>query len=314
MSVAARTVRHEINGLIALEASLAHSHGFSRAIGLLRIAARVIVTGMGKSGYVAQKVAATMSSTGTPAYYIHPAEAGHGDLGMITKDDAVLAFSWSGETIELGPIVDYAKRFRVPLVAVTSDHASTLGKAADIVVELPDAEEACPFGMAPTTSTIMQMAVGDALAMELIEAHGFTRIDYKVLHPGGKLGAKLKFVSDLMHQGDAMPLVYGDTIMAEVLVTMTQKAMGCAGVMDGDNLIGIVTDGDLRRHLRNSDLLRAPARQVMTISPKTIPPDMLASAALEIMNAKEITALFVCQGAWPVGIIHVHDLLRVGVV
>jgi arabinose-5-phosphate isomerase len=313
---ATRTLQLETEGLSALKAALASDliNGFAEALQTLRrCQGRVIVTGMGKSGHVGLKVAATLSSTGTPAYFVHPSEASHGDLGMITRDDVVLAFSWSGETVELGNIVSYSRRFAVPLIAVTSNRDSTLAQAAEVVLALPHAKEACPHGLAPTTSTMMQLALGDCLAIALLESKGFTAVDFKALHPGGQLGARLKFVSDLMHKGDRLPLALADAVMAEAIVVMTEKALGCLGVVDGNGLLkGIITDGDLRRHMGDG-LLGRRAADIMTPGPKTVSPDLLASAALELINASAITALFVVESGRPVGIIHIHDLLRAGV-
>ena len=313
---ATRTLQLEAEGLSALQAALASDlvDGFATALEMLRACrGRVIVTGMGKSGHVGLKVAATLSSTGTPAYFVHPSEASHGDLGMITRDDVILAFSWSGETVELGNIVSYSRRFAVPLVAVTSNPESTLGQAAEVVLAMPQAKEACPHGLAPTTSTVMQLALGDCLAIALLESKGFTAIDFKALHPGGQLGARLKFVGDLMHAGDRLPLADVDLVMSEAIVVMTEKALGCLGVVDGNGeLKGIITDGDLRRHM-GVGLLALRAADIMTPAPKTVAPDLLASAALEVINASAITTLFVVEDGRPVGIIHVHDLLRAGV-
>lgn len=313
---AMRTLQLETEGLSALQAALAADlvDGFASALEMLRACrGRVIVTGMGKSGHVGLKVAATLSSTGTPAYFVHPSEASHGDLGMITRDDVILAFSWSGETVELGNIVSYSRRFAVPLVAVTSKPDSTLGQAAEVVLAMPQAKEACPHGLAPTTSTMMQLALGDCLAIALLESKGFTAIDFKALHPGGQLGARLKFVSDLMHEGDRLPLAHVDVVMSEAILVMTEKALGCLGVVDGNGeLRGIITDGDLRRHMGDG-LLRQRTEEIMTPAPKTVTPDLLASAALEVINASAITTLFVVENGRPVGIIHVHDLLRAGV-
>jgi arabinose-5-phosphate isomerase len=312
---ATRTLQFEAEGLSALKAALANSLGesFARAIALLRAChGRVIVTGMGKSGHVGLKVAATLSSTGTPAFFVHPSEASHGDLGMITKQDVILAFSWSGETVELGNLVSYSSRFAVPLIAVTSNADSTLGTSADLVLALPQIKEACPHGLAPTTSTVMQLALGDCLAIALLESKGFTARDFKALHPGGQLGARLKFVGDLMHKGDRLPLVNAELRMAEAIVVMTEKAFGCLGVVDSGLLKGIITDGDLRRHMGDG-LLARRAGDIMTPGPKTVTPDLLASAALELINASSITALFVVEAGRPVGIIHIHDLLRAGV-
>jgi arabinose-5-phosphate isomerase len=313
---ATRTLQLETEGLSALKAALAGDlvDNFAEAVEVLRSCrGRIIVTGMGKSGHVAQKTAATLSSTGTPAYFVHPSEASHGDLGMITRDDVIVAFSWSGETMELGNIVSYSRRFAVPLIAVTSNPGSTLAEAAELVLALPQAKEACPHGLAPTTSTVMLLALGDCLAIALLESKGFTARDFKTLHPGGQLGARLKFVGDLMHKGDRLPLVATDAVMAEALVIMTEKALGCLGVIDGDGFLkGIITDGDLRRHMGDGLLARL-ADEIMTPAPKTVSPDLLASAALELINASAITTLFVVESGRPVGIIHVHDLLRAGV-
>jgi arabinose-5-phosphate isomerase len=313
---AARTLQLETEGLSALKAALASDliDSFAAAVEVLRACrGRVIVTGMGKSGHVGLKVAATLSSTGTPAYFVHPSEASHGDLGMITRDDVIVAFSWSGETVELGNIVSYSRRFVVPLIAVTSNPRSTLAEAAELVLALPQAKEACPHGLAPTTSTMMQLALGDCLAMALLDSKGFTARDFKALHPGGQLGARLKFVGDLMHKGDRLPLAAADAVMTEAIVVMTEKALGCLGVVDDNGFLkGIITDGDLRRHMGDG-LLSRRVQEIMTPAPKTVSPDLLASAALEMINSSKITTLFVVENGRPVGIIHIHDLLRAGV-
>ena len=313
---AARTLDLECEGLNALRAALGNGLGdaFGRAVAVLGGAkGRVIVTGIGKSGHVGQKLAATFASTGTPAFFVHPSEASHGDLGMIAKDDAIVAISWSGESFEIGNIVTYSRRFKVPLVAITSRAESALGKQADVVLELPRVKEACPHGLAPTTSTTMQLAIGDCLAIALLESKGFTAQNFKVFHPGGSLGASLKFVSDVMHTGDHLPLANEDVAMSAALVTMTQKSFGCLGVIDGKGkLVGVITDGDLRRHM-GADLLAARTSDIMTRKPKVVEPAMLSSAALEVLNTSRITALFVVDKGKPVGIVHVHDLLRAGV-
>jgi len=313
---AVRTLQLETEGLSALKAALASDliDSFAAAVEVLRACrGRVIVTGMGKSGHVGLKVAATLSSTGTPAYFVHPSEASHGDLGMITRDDVIVAFSWSGETVELGNIVSYSRRFVVPLIAVTSNPRSTLAEAAELVLALPQAKEACPHGLAPTTSTMMQLALGDCLAMALLDSKGFTARDFKALHPGGQLGARLKFVGDLMHKGDRLPLAAADAVMTEAIVVMTEKALGCLGVVDDNGFLkGIITDGDLRRHMGDG-LLSRRVQEIMTPAPKTVSPDLLASAALEMINSSKITTLFVVENGRPVGIIHIHDLLRAGV-
>lgn len=311
-----RTVEIEAEGLVALAAALKDdlAEPFTEAVRTIASArGRVIVTGIGKSGHVGQKLAATFASTGTPAFFVHPSEAAHGDLGMVTVGDVVLAMSWSGETVELKNVITYSRRFKVPLIAITSRRDSALGRAADIVLELPRAKEACPHGLAPTTSTTMQLALGDCLAIALLEAKGFTAHDFKVFHPGGSLGAQLKFVADIMHKQDQLPLASEGEPMGAALVTMTQKSFGCLGVVDAKGkLVGIVTDGDLRRHM-GEKLLTARTGDIMTRNPKTVAPGMLASAALELINAARITSLFVVEKGKPVGIVHIHDLLRIGV-
>ena len=313
---AMRTLDVEHDGLGQLRAALDNgmAEPFARAVAALVAAkGRVIVTGIGKSGHVGQKLAATMASTGTPSFFVHATEASHGDLGMVTAEDAIIALSWSGETVELGNIITYSRRFRVPLIAITSSAKSALGSQADIVLELPKAKEACPHGLAPTTSTTMQLALGDALAVAMLEAKGFSAHDFKVFHPGGKLGATLKYVRDLMHQGEAMPLVPADMAMADALLVMTRKTFGCVGVVDAaGRLSGMITDGDLRRHM-SGGLLAMQAGAIMTRTPDTLTPLTLASAALEHFNARKRTQMFVVDGGLPVGILHVHDLLRAGV-
>jgi arabinose-5-phosphate isomerase len=322
---AARTLDLECEGLNALRAALDEGLGeaFAAAVAMIAAAAgRVIVTGIGKSGLVGQKVAATLASTGTPAFFVHPSEASHGDLGMIRPEDAIVALSWSGEAVELGNIITYTRRFKVPLIAITSRAGSTLARQADVVLVLPQAKEACPHGMAPTTSTTMQIAIGDCLAIALLERRGFTAQDFKVFHPGGSLGAQLKFVSDLMHKGDSLPLVPLGKVMSEAIVIMTEKSLGCLGVVDAKGrLVGMITDGDLRRHMGPS-LLQARVEDIMTRKPKTLPPGTLASAALEQLNSLRrgdatrppgVTQMFVVEKGKPIGILHVHDLLRAGV-
>lgn len=312
---ALRTLETEAGGITALAGAIRDGMGasFIAAAELIRaVKGRVIVTGMGKSGHVARKVAATLASTGTPAFFVHPGEASHGDLGMITPDDAIMALSWSGETAELKDLIDYSRRFRIGLVAITADAASTLAKAADVALVLPQAREACPHNLAPTTSSLMQLALGDALAIALLESRGFTPVDFGLLHPGGRLGALLKFTRDVMHSGTSVPLVPLGTRMSIAVLEMSAKGLGCVGITDGDgNLTGIVTDGDLRRHMRD-DLLNARVEDIMTRSPKTIRPDQLVSEALEVLNSMKITALFVVDAGRPVGIVHIHDLLRTG--
>lgn len=314
---ALRTLDAEASGIAALAAALDGELGgrFAEAVELLRgIRGRAIVTGMGKSGHIGRKVAATLASTGTPAFFVHPGEASHGDLGMITTEDAVIALSWSGETVELGDIINHARRFRVPLLAVTANEASALGRASDIVLLLPKAREACPHGLAPTTSTVMQLALGDALALALLETRGFTVGDFKNFHPGGKLGASLTFVRDLMHAGDRLPLVLPETAMSDVILEMSAKGFGCVAVVAADGrLAGILTDGDLRRNMEPGLLVRC-AHDVMTRTPITIEPDALASAALQVLDSRKRSVLLVVEQERPVGILHIHDLLRAGVV
>lgn len=274
---------------------------------------RVIVSGMGKSGHIGNKIAATLASTGTPAFFVHPAEASHGDLGMITSGDTIFALSNSGETAELADIVAYAARFDIPLVAVTAVAGSTLAEAADVALILPDAPEACPMGLAPTTSSTMMLALGDAMAVALLERKGFSSADFRLLHPGGKLGHRLKKVSDLMHAGDELPLVSPETVMSEVILEMTAKRFGCVGcVGPSGTLDGMITDGDLRRHM-GAALLETTAHEVMTTGARTIGPDALVSEALAIMNSLSITNLFVVEDGKAVGILHIHDCLRAGV-
>ena len=313
---ALRTLDAEGSGITAISAALQSDLGgsFASAADLIRNAkGRLIVTGLGKSGHIGRKVAATFASTGTPAFFVHAAEASHGDLGMITADDVIMALSWSGEQPEMKNLITYAKRFRIALIAVTAESESTLSKAADIALTLPKAREACPHNLAPTTSSLMMLALGDALAIALLEGRGFTSVDFSVLHPGGKLGAMLKYVRDLMHSGDAVPLKPLGTRMSDALVEMSSKGFGCVGIVDARGaIVGIVTDGDLRRHMR-PDLMTALVDDVMTKNPKTIPRDLLASEALEILNSSKITALIVTDANRPVGIVHLHDILRAGV-
>ncbi len=291
--------------------------GFAEAAALMLAArGRVILSGMGKSGHVARKIAATLASTGTPALYVHPAEASHGDLGMITAEDVVLLLSNSGETPELADLIAYTRRFAIPLIGVAGKADSTLLRAADIALVLPPAPEACSVGLAPTTSTTMTLALGDALAVALMESRAFTPEDFAGLHPGGRLGARLARVADLMHTGAEMPLVVAGLPMGDALLEMTAKGFGVVGVLDAAGaLVGIVTDGDLRRHM--AGLLERTVDEVMTRGPRTIATTALASEALGVMNAGKITTLFCVDPAAPgrpAGILHVHDCLRAGVV
>jgi arabinose-5-phosphate isomerase len=314
LSVARDVLATEAAGLTSLAESL--DRRFTEAVNLLASATgRIVVSGMGKSGHVARKIAATLASTGTPALFVHPAEASHGDLGMIIQGDAVLALSNSGETAELADLVSHARRFGLPLVGITAAPSSALAQASDIALILPEIPEAGPIGLAPTTSTTMQMALGDALAMAMLARRGFTAHDFREFHPGGKLGARLKHVRDLMHAGGDIPLASPGTTMDRALLTMNDKRFGCLGIVDPQNrLLGIITDGDLRRAM-GPDLLRRTVDSLMTRTPKTISPEALAQDALREMNAtnRPFTALFVVDGAGMVkGILHIHDLLRAG--
>jgi len=285
----------------------------AKALNILHaVTGRVVVTGMGKSGHVARKIAATMASTGTPAQFVHPAEASHGDMGMVTSADAVVALSNSGETAELNDLIAYSRRWHIPLIAMTSRRNSTLGNAADVTLALPPTGEAGALGLAPTSSTTMMLALGDALALGLLEAKGFSAEDFHQFHPGGKLGQKLLRVIDLMHKGSEIPLVGQDIEMSLALIEMTSKTFGCVGVTNGiGDLIGIITDGDLRRHM-GADLLAQSVGAVMTAHPLTITAQALAAEAVHIMNEKSITSLFVVDGTKPAGIIRLHDCLRAG--
>jgi len=316
---ARRTLMSEQAGISLLVEAFEGDLGqaFPNAIRLMRKASgRIIVTGVGKSGHIGSKIAATLASTGTPAFFIHAAEAGHGDLGMVTREDVIIALSWSGESAELHSIVDYSSRFGIPLIAITSKSDSALGRHADACLTLPKAVEACPHNLAPTTSTMMQLAIGDALAIALLETRAFSASDFGVFHPGGQLGAKLKTVGEIMHHGNALPLTGTGTLMADAIITMSEKGFGCLGICDADgNLAGVITDGDLRRHM-NETILEKTAADVMTKTPITIGPDKLASRALELMNssgAGGINAMFVVKDKKPLGLIHIHDLLRLGV-
>ncbi len=315
-----RVLALEAEALTKLADGLAEEAGaaaFARAIELMGAATgRVIVSGMGKSGHVARKIAATLASTGTPAQFVHPAEASHGDLGMIARTDAVLALSNSGETPELGDLIAYTRRFDIPLIAMVGKAPSALAEAADAALVLPRMPEACPLGLAPTTSTTMMIALGDALAVALLERRGFSADDYRQLHPGGKLGARLLKVEDLMHKGPEMPLIGADARMSDAVLVMTEKRFGCVGVVEpptaNGKLIGLVTDGDLRRHM-SADLLEQKVHQVMTRGPWTIGPRLLAAEVLKEMNDRKLYRAFVIDEGRPVGIVHILDLLRAGV-
>lgn len=315
-----RTLEVETAGLAALRDALAGEAlggEFERAVaalqGLEAKGGRVIVSGMGKSGHVGRKIAATLASTGTPAYFVHPGEASHGDLGMVGPADAVLALSWSGEAPELADIIAYTRRFGVTLIAITARAESALGRAADIPLILPRMAEACPNGLAPTTSTTMQLAMGDAIAVALLSARGFTAQDFRQFHPGGKLGSQLRKVADLMHGGAEVPTVGEAAMLSEAIVEMSGKRFGVTAVLAADGtLAGIVTDGDVRRAFKSAFVDR-PVAEIMTRKPLTISPGLLAQEALAMMNEKRITSLFVLDGARLVGILHMHDLLNAGV-
>ena len=316
---AIRTLENERQGLQALEDAIRATAGlgaaFSEAVERIAAASgRVIVTGMGKSGHVGRKIAATLASTGQPASFVHPAEASHGDLGMVQNGDIVLAMSWSGETVELAAIVTFAKRYAIPLIAMTANAESALGREADVCLTLPNVNEACPNGLAPTTSTTMQLVLGDALAIALLEGRGFTAHDFRALHPGGQLGARLARVRDVMHTGERVPRIDVNARMSEAIVEMTSKGFGCVAVFEGgDRLVGIVTDGDLRRHLKADFSLETPVASVMTRKPRMIAPDALVEEALESISHK-ISALLVAEKGAVVGIVHFHDLMRIGAV
>jgi len=320
VSAAQRVLDYACEAIQSLGASL--NGDFSRAVDLLYgVKGRVVVSGMGKSGHIGRKIAATLSSTGTPAQFIHPAEASHGDLGALTRNDALLMLSYRGETAELSDLITYAKRFRIPLIGMAGNAESTLLKASDVALVLPKAREACPMGMAPTTSTTVMLVLGDALAVALMERRGFSPDQYREFHPGGSLGRMLVRVGDIMHQSSELPLVTPDAAMRDVIVKMTSGGIGfagVAGVVDAKGaLIGIITDGDVRRHVER-DLLGRKARDVMSAAPKTVTPDMLAAEALAFMNTSspKVTSLFVVEAKAkvkkPVGLLTVHDCLRAG--
>jgi arabinose-5-phosphate isomerase len=311
-----RIIDQEAEALGSLSRSLDGS--FGRAVSVLAaVTGRIVVTGMGKSGHIARKLASTLASTGTPAQFVHPGEASHGDLGMIAPGDAVIALSNSGGTSELSDTIAYCRRFAIPLVAMTRRRDSVLTEAANVALVLPDAPEACPMGLAPTTSTTMMLALGDAISVALLERKGFTSQDFQVLHPGGALGRTLLRVADIMHRAPELPLCGPDTVMAEAILVMTERRFGCVGVTDRNGVLsGIITDGDLRRHMA-TELLDMTAGEVMTSEPRTVRPQALAAEALGIMNGVRnewpVTSLFVVEDERPVGILHIHDCLRAGV-
>ena len=317
LASARRTLDVERAGMEALASAFQSELGeaFAKAIGLLSAAkGRVIVSGMGKSGHVARKIAATLASTGTPASFVHPAEASHGDLGMITTSDVVIMLSNSGESAELKDMLNYCTRFSVPMIAITANPASTLGRSADIALPLPSAPEACPNGLAPTTSTLLQLALGDCLAMALLEDKGFTASNFRAFHPGGKLGAQIKHAHDIMHVFAELPLAKLGSVISAALPAMTEKRFGCLGIVDEvGKLVGIVTDGDLRRNT-GPELAARKVETLMTRNPTVITRDVLAGEIIELINTKRITAVFVVDGdGKPEGLIHIHDLLAIGV-
>ncbi len=316
LASARRTLLKEQQGLEQINVALDGPFGvaFENAVDLIKQATgRVILSGVGKSGHIGRKIAATMASTGTPAQFVHATEASHGDLGMVTQQDLIIVLSHSGETSELKDLLMYSRRFKVKLIAITSNAESTLAKTADVALCMPKAPEACPRGLAPTTSTTMQLAVGDALAIALLEAKGFSAHDFHQFHPGGKLGAALSHAGDVMHKGDALPIARHDMVMSDALIVISEKSFGCVGVVDDNGgLIGVVTDGDLRRHM-GAGLIDKKVSEVMSSDPKTVGPQTLASVALEVLNSSKITSLFVVEDRKPVGILHIHDLLRIGV-
>lgn len=317
ISAARRAIEVETAGMTALLSALDGPLGaqVETAVNtIMKASGRVIVSGMGKSGHVGRKIAATFASTGTPASFVHPAEASHGDLGMITTNDVVLLLSNSGESAELKDILNYCARFSVPMIAITANAESTMGRAADTVLQLPKAEEACPNGLAPTTSTLLQLALGDALAMALLEAKGFSADDFRNYHPGGKLGARIKHARDIMHRASEMPLVKLGTNVGEAISELAEKRFGCVGITNTLGvLVGIITDGDLRRNLK-SDMAAGLVDDIMTRNPTTISSHILAAEVIELINTKRITAVFVVdENNKPEGLIHIHDLLREGV-
>lgn len=314
---ASRTFDYAINGLKETLAALHEGllgDRFCDAVDLIHGASgQLIVTGIGKSGLIGRKLAATFASTGTRAYFVHPSEASHGDLGMIGKDDVILALSWSGEPSEMAVLLEYAKRFAIPVIAITAGAQSTLARAAGIALVLPKVEEACPLGLAPTTSTTLQLALGDALAVALLEVRGFTAKDFKVFHPGGKLGAQLTFVRDLMRTGDVVPLVETGATMEAAIAAMNRDSFGIVGIVDKErHLLGVITDGDIRRNIHR-DILKLGADDVMTRTPKLTAPDVIAAEALEYMETHKISALFVVEDQRVVGVLRAHDLLKAGV-
>ncbi|RCL02767.1 MAG: arabinose-5-phosphate isomerase [Candidatus Tokpelaia sp. JSC188] len=314
---AIETIVTEKAGLEALEEALRNglAAAFTASVRCIAVSkGRVVVTGLGKSGHIGTKIAATFASTGTPAFFVHAAEANHGDLGMIGTNDIILALSWSGETVELAGTLNHSRRFGIPLIALTAGKGSSLGRQADILLLLPKVDEACPHGLAPTASTVMQLALGDAMAVALLKSRQFSANDFKIFHPGGSLGASLRYVSDIMHKGDALPIVKTGILMPEAMKVLASKHLGCVAVVNAKgSLIGIVTDGDLARNITRN-LSEVSVDEVMTKSPKTIKSNMIAASAIALINQYQISALVVIEDDKPVGLVHFHDLLRIGMV
>ncbi len=306
---AKNTINKEIENLRILEAELDGT--LTKALDIMQnTSGRIIFTGMGKSGIIAKKIVASLASTGSPSFFVHPAEASHGDLGMLSEDDVVVAISNSGESKELADILNYCKRFGISLIAITKNEQSTLGKLADVVLKLPNGEEACPLGLAPTSSTTATLVLGDILTVALMERKQFTKMDFNQRHPGGKLGSVLLKVSDLMHTKEELPILPETVSIQEALIEMTSKRLGCVGFVDSAScLTGILTDGDLRRIL-TANILDKNVQTLMTKNPKTITASALASEAIKIMNEKKITNLFVLENNKPIGVIHIHDCLK----
>lgn len=315
LDVAKQTIDREIEALRSMENGLDDT--LCKALDIIeKNKGRVIVTGMGKSGHIGNKIAATLASTGTPAFFLHPGEASHGDIGMITQDDVVLTISNSGESRELSDILQYCRRFSIPLIGITKNADSTLGELSNLVLKLPDNREACPLGLAPMSSTTATLVLGDVIASALMVRKGFTEEDFQLRHPGGKLGSILRRVSDIMHKGDEIPLVGEDAIMQDALITMTSKLLGCVGIVNKQGqLVGMITDGDLRRWM-SPELITEKVTKVMTKNPRTIGPDMLVAEVVNVMNntGKGITNIFIVDdNKKPLGIVHIHDCLRLGV-
>ena len=308
--VARKVLKDEAEGIALLDSFF--DENFTLAIKkILEISGKVIVTGVGKSGHIGKKISATLSSTGTPSYFVHPTEASHGDMGMVGSEDIIFAISWSGETSELNDIVHFSKQNNIKLISLTSSSESHLASSADISLILPKVTEACPNGLAPTTSTTMQLIVGDAIAICLLNERGFDKDKFKSLHPGGQLGAALSTLEDIMHKEGTIPLLNSGTNMSEALIKISEKGFGCSGVTKNDELIGIVTDGDLRRHM-GPGLLEKTVDEIMNTNPKTVSKNMLATDALDLINELGIQGLFIVDSKKkPAGFVHFHDLIRI---